>query len=131
MARPKGTVKKKVASEDLPKIKKMAAAGLTINQIASLIDMSSASLERRIRDSEELKAAIAKGRAEAILNVATSAYRQALSGRVPAMTMFYLKCRAGWKETQAIEHTGKDGESLFTSFTDMVKRLGSEENEGV
>jgi hypothetical protein len=29
-----------------------------------------------------------------------SAYQQAKSGKVPAMTMFWLKCRCGWREVR-------------------------------
>jgi hypothetical protein len=46
------------------------------------------------------------------LNVSRSAYRMAISEEHPDMTKYWLKCRAGWKETQTIEHVGKDGKDL-------------------
>ena len=30
---------------------------------------------------------------------------------------FFLKCRAGWKEKQGIEHSGRDGESMHIKVT--------------
>ena len=38
--------------------------------------------------------------------VAETLFRMALSGRVPAATFFWLKTRAGWRETTSIEHSG-------------------------
>lgn len=119
MARPKV----ELAATDIDYISKMAAAGLTLDQMSAMLSISPKTLDRRMVDTPGVKEAIEKGRAQALYNVAVSAYSQAVSGKVPAMTMFYLKCRGGWKETHVTEVTGKDGESLFTSFTDMVKRL--------
>lgn len=36
--------------------------------------------------------------------VLKSAFRQAISGKVPAMTMFWLKCRARWREVHEEKH---------------------------
>jgi len=104
----------------------MAAAGLNNDQMASLLGMGKAVFDRRMAEMPDVKEAVAKGRSQAIYNVGVSAYQQAISGKVPAMTMFYLKCRAGWKETAVTEITGKDGEALFSSFTDMVKKISNE-----
>lgn len=43
--------------------------------------------------------------------VAESLFRKAIGTGPSAITaaIFWLKCRAGWKETQVVEHTGKDG----------------------
>ncbi len=124
--RPVGSKTKTVKPFDVPQLEQMAAVGLTTQQMSALLGMSTASFERRLKDDLAVRDAVHKGRARAIFNVGATAYQQAVSGKVPAMTMFFLKCRAGWKETQAVEHTGKDGESLFTSFTDMVKRIGGD-----
>jgi len=44
----------------------------------------------------------------------TKYYRQAKNGNTTAM-IFWLKTRAGWKETQVNEHTGADGQPLKIS----------------
>ena len=41
--------------------------------------------------------------------VARKALSMAMSGKQPDMTKFWLKARAGWKETNVTELTGKDG----------------------
>jgi hypothetical protein len=46
--------------------------------------------------------------------VAKVALEMAMSGRNPDMTKFWLKSRAQWKETAAIELTGKDGGPMET-----------------
>ena len=56
--------------------------------------------------TEPLKCLMEQGRSNALANVMRTAYEQAVSGDVPAMTMYYLKTRAGWKETHVVEHSG-------------------------
>jgi len=48
--------------------------------------------------------------------VAESLYNKALGAGQGAVTaaIFWLKTRAGWKETQVMEHTGKDGAPITT-----------------
>lgn len=43
------------------------------------------------------------------LAVAKRALEMAMSGQHPDMTKFWLKSRAGWRETNTVELTGKDG----------------------
>ena len=90
----------------------MAAFGLNIEQMAAILGFTKPTFERRIAENPAVFEAIEKGRATALLNVGKTAYDLAVSGSEPAMTMFYLKCRGRWKETQAIEHSGADGKPL-------------------
>lgn len=56
--------------------------------------------------------------------VAKVALEMAMSGRNPDMTKFWLKSRAKWKETAAIELTGKDGGPMETvSAKDRLKQV--------
>jgi len=126
MPTPKGYNKVIIDAEKLTLIGKMAAAGLNNDQMSAILGVSTSTFDDRMAERPDIKQAVAEGRAKAIFNVAVSAYAQAISGKVPAMTMFYLKCRAGWKETQVTEIAGKDGENVFQSFTDMIKKVPSE-----
>lgn len=74
------------------KIKTLAAFGLTDEQIAVVVSIPEWTLKRRA--AAQLK----EGRLMANVKVIESAYKQAVSGKVPAMTMFWLKCRLGWRE---------------------------------
>ena len=74
------------------KIKTLAAFGLTDEQIAVVVAMTESTLKRKAL--LQLK----EGRLMANVKVIESAYKQAVSGKCPAMTMFWLKCRLGWRE---------------------------------
>ena len=52
------------------------------------------------------KAELRDGLEVANAKVAETLFRMATSGRVPAATFFWLKTRAGWRETTNIEHSG-------------------------
>lgn len=87
-----------ITKEQLKQIPRYAQAGLNNDQIARLLDVSSSCLDDILKRQPEVKEAIEKGRCNSILEVGSTAYQQAVTGKNPAMTMFYLKCRAGWRE---------------------------------
>lgn len=92
---------------DLQRIERLAGYGLNMEQIAAVFDRSCPTFERLKAKDPELKAAIERGTIRANEAVTQTAYQMAVSGKVPAMTMFWLKCRARWKETVGLEHSGK------------------------
>lgn len=95
-----------ITDDDIIKIERMAAAGLTMDQIASVWDRNKRTFQLHMKDNQELKDAIDRGRVKANLAVANIAYKMAISGQSPAMTMFWLKCRARWKEVTRVEVDG-------------------------
>lgn len=96
----------KFSEEQIKQIKQLAGFGLTTEQIASFFGMSKKTYMRRQIEQPEINDAFHKGVTIAISNVAQTAYQMAMSGKVPAMTMFFLKCRAGWREKVTVEHEG-------------------------
>ena len=58
--------------------------------------------------------------------VAQTAYQMATSGKCPAATMFWLKCRAGWKETNVLQHSGPNGGPIQISNDELDKRITDE-----
>lgn len=102
------TEKRLLDAKELEQVEKLSGLGMNIKQIGYVIGVSKSTMERRIKDQPEVAEAVEKGRAMALANVTKSAYQQAISGKVPAMTMFWLKCRAGWSETDAEDE--KQGE---------------------
>ncbi len=117
MANIKGGVRKTVKPEDYKKIEAMASYGLSVEKIANVLGMSKKTLERRAKENGKVKTALELGRAKAEANVSKAAYGMAVSGKVPAMTMFWLKCRAGWKENQE-ENNFQDINIDFTCAKD-------------
>jgi hypothetical protein len=63
--------------------------------------------------------------------VAKVALEMAMSGRNPDMTKFWLKSRAKWKETAAIELTGKDGGPMETVTAKDRLKLALEQQAAV
>lgn len=95
-----------LSESDIQKIERLAGYGLTMEEIAHAFDVSSKTFQRLKARDQEFDAAMKRGLRVANDNVARVAYTMAISGKVPAMTMFWLKCRAHWKEVQHHEHSG-------------------------
>lgn len=109
-----------LTDEQIKRLMKMAGQGLNLKQMAALIDVSDATLDRLIERDSRVKEAIEKGRAEASEAITNTAYRLASSGRHPAMTMFWLKCRERWKETSVHELSGPDGKPIETKDASTI-----------
>ena len=99
--------------EDRLLVWRSAAYGMTQKEIAYRLGISSTCLADHFR--RELDAA----KTEWIDQVATTLVSQAKEGSVQA-GIFLLKARAGWKETQINELTGKDGAPIAHKL-DMSK----------
>ena len=54
------------------------------------------------KKNEALREALLKGESDGKGAVLTTAFDMAVSGRCPSMTIFYLKCRLGWKDQNAV-----------------------------
>ena len=90
-------------------VKTLAAVGVRHEDIAAKLGISADTLTKYYR--QELD----DGRVDANALVAKSLFEQAKAGNTTAM-IFWLKTRAGWKETQVNEHTGADGAPLLVSW---------------
>lgn len=64
---------------------------------------------------------IGQAQAKANAKVAETLFQQAVAGNTTAM-IFWLKCRAGWKEKQEVEHSGQ----IALGTAAGVERLQSE-----
>lgn len=93
---------------DLAEVERLASLGLTREQIASSLGASASTVYNRLRDDEDFSEAVKRGEARGIGAVASRLMEQINEGNTTAM-IFYLKSRAGWKETNRQELTGADG----------------------
>lgn len=75
----------------------MSGLGLKAEDVARVIGVSRATLFNHY--GEEIRL----GAAKALANVHQTAYDMAMSGQHANMTMFWLKCKGGWRETNVIE----------------------------
>ena len=83
-------------NEQRKMVRTMAAYGIHQDDIARCVGLRSAkTLRRHFR--EELDRAATEANAQ----VAQSLYQQAISGKKTGATIFWLKSRAGWRESAA------------------------------
>lgn len=101
--------------QDREKIKMLAGCGLRDEEIAAFFNKSEATLKRHCRDE------LSNGRIVAKASVQQTAFRVAQSGRCPAMTMFWLKTRCGWREKD--NEKEDDGFDASKATTEELKRM--------
>jgi hypothetical protein len=97
--------RKEISKDNYSKIEELAEKGVPVKSIAAYFGMGKSTFDRRVSENDELKLVLEKGRSKSIEAVASVAYEMALSGNYPAMTMFWLKCRAQWRENAPPEAT--------------------------
>lgn len=96
----------------------MLAYGIKQEDIASVLDIDAKTFRKHYGDE------IAKAHVRANSRVAETAYQMATSGRHPAMTMFWLKTRLGWREVERI-----DINFVRERATELARELGLPEDE--
>lgn len=104
----KGRKRISISAEMRRAARAAAGYGMKDEQIATMLGIGESTLKRKCA------AELASGRVDASAKVQQTAFQMATSGKLPAMTIFWLKCRAGWKEPTLTEHTGKDGGPIET-----------------
>jgi transposase len=102
----------KTTPETKGQVEALAAFGIRQEHIAEMIGTSVATLIRYYRHELDL------GLSKANAKVANSLFRKALGeGREAAScAMFWLKTRAGWRETNVLQHEGHGGGAIQTDF---------------
>ena len=86
-------------------VRALMIAGLSCARIADVLGISHDTLERRYAD------VLRTARDEFTREVVTCLARKIREGDT-ASILFYLKCRAGWRETSRVELTGADGQPV-------------------
>ncbi len=105
----------KLEPDQVERIKKAAGLGLTFEDISILSGCSIDTLKKYCGDI------LLEGRANTNAAVASSLFAAAKSGNVTAM-IFWLKCRAGWVDRQAIEVTGANGADITPQLTITIEK---------
>jgi hypothetical protein len=89
----------------------LAGYGIAQHEIAGMMDIDPKTLRRAFR------AELDTGAARANAAVAESLFYMATKGRVPAAAIFWLKCRAGWKEARPDDTNASNGGVVRYEFT--------------
>ena len=84
-------------------VKAMASYGVPQEDIGRVIGVSHVTLRKYY--APEIETAAVQANAK----VAETCYQMAVSGKMPAATFFWLKTRAGWRETERLELAGDRG----------------------
>lgn len=93
-------------------VERMAAVGITHNDISRILGINKETLEKHYR--EEIDNAMIKANA----SVAGALYQSAMKGNVTAQ-IFWCKTRLGWKEVDRLEHSGQ---IQFKPVIEFVKK---------
>jgi uncharacterized protein YjcR len=98
--------KEHIPSEDSRKlVKNLAAMGVRYVDIAHKLDINDETLRKHYREDLE------SGRIDANAQIANTLFQQAKKGNMTA-AIFWLKTRAGWKETNITELSGGEGSEV-------------------
>lgn len=114
--RGRGRPAHKKTEELARQVEVMAGFGITQDAIAEILGVSEKTLQNYY--SEELRS----GGPKANARVAQHLFKLATTDKNPTSAIFWLKCRALWKDHQIIEHVGKDGKDLVPSISVTVRK---------
>lgn len=90
---------------DLALVERMAAQGMTLNQIAAFFGVSRSELLARKQLADELAKAVERGKSIGIRAVSERLLQQASEGNTIA-AIFYLKTVAKWREADKLPPDG-------------------------
>lgn len=107
--------------KDIENIQSLSGYGLAMDKIAHICGISERTLERHAKTDKRINVALLKGRALAEAQVSQSLFENALENT--SDRIFWLKCRAGWKETNVIEHQGKDGGAIVLEAKNELREM--------
>lgn len=86
---------------DINQVELLASRGLTREQVAHNLGVSSRTLQRRTKEDPAFEEAYVRGKSKGITEIANALYKKAREGNTTAQ-IFFLKCN-GWKEESSVE----------------------------
>ncbi len=115
----------KFTNQQIEQVKTLAGYGLTNDQVATVMGIA----KNTLYNNDELLAAIKTGQAIAATQLHKTAYEIAVKDRNPAMCMFILKCRHGWREKDQELDAAVKATLLSTIPIEKVQALLEERRE--
>jgi len=103
----------KPTDESRKLVRTLSSVGITYEDIASKLNITAETLTKHYKED------LLDGRVDANALIGQSLYQNARDGNTSAQ-VFWLKTRAGWKETTGLEISGLDGGAIqvITGFDD-------------
>jgi IS30 family transposase len=93
-----GGRKLQITPDHVAVIERMASNGATLDQIATVLEVSPRTLDNWLR-RDDVRQCYARAKLKAVDQIAGALYAKALAGDVTCM-IFYLKTQAGWREVK-------------------------------
>jgi hypothetical protein len=121
MPRPKSEI-------DLDELEKLCAMQCTDQEIASILDVSTRTIERR-RKVQRFREAMERGKAKGRVSVRRNLFRLATSGNLGA-NIFLAKNLLGYKDVVSNEHSGPEGGPIEMSLADVLRERKKAAAEG-
>ena len=118
MAEKRGRGRPKWVPPDPEKVESLAARGLTLEQVASCLGISYQTLNEASKEYTDFAEAIKRGQNKGVSIIANALFESGKQGNTTAQ-IFYLKCRAKWKEAK----DEKEGDSNQTLIQQLVDKL--------
>ena len=104
----------KKTDEDAKNVEALTIAGVPQKLVSKILKISEPTLRKHYRDELDTS----KAKANAVIS--QSLFKLARECNVTAQ-IFWLKTQAGWKETNHVELTGKDGDKLFDEPKQLIE----------
>jgi hypothetical protein len=104
----------KKTDEDAKNVEALTIAGVPQKLVSKILKISEPTLRKHYRDELDTS----KAKANAVIS--QSLFKLAREGNVTAQ-IFWLKTQAGWKETNHVELTGKEGDKLFDEPKQLIE----------
>lgn len=96
-------------------VEKMAAAGVSMEDIAFFLDMDAKTCRKLYHDTWR------KGKIKANNNIASALYNKAIKDKDTSAMIFWAKTQMGWRETVHVDNTSSDG-SMATGGVQTAER---------
>lgn len=88
---------------DYDKVEALSGRGLTKEQIILCLGVSKNWFYKKKKQDKRFEEALDRGKSKAVAACTAKLMSHIEKGNLTAL-IFWLKCQAGWKETQVIEH---------------------------
>lgn len=110
---------------DLARVEELAAQGLTVEQVAHCLGVTATTIYDKQSKFTEFSETIRRGRAKGIQQVANVVFQAALKGNIQA-AMFFLKARAGWRDTAPADMPSYTREELIEMIEHEISTMAEQ-----
>ena len=105
-----------ITADMIEQAETLGAQGMTTMQIASALGMGESTIYEKMNKYSEFKEAIKRGKDKGIAMVTERLLDKCMAMDTTSI-LFYLKCQAGWRDTQELELSANGNNKLEIVIT--------------